>query len=93
MTNNEAFIILGNIPIPVDDECYDICQYQEAKAIALDAVSKQEEQEVTHESSIYSKYTCPRCKNVIEEWIQIKCHQHLVIPNYCKFCGQKLKKS
>lgn len=36
MTNQEAFYIIGNIPIPADDTSYDICQYQEAKAIALD---------------------------------------------------------
>lgn len=40
MTNQEAFYIIGNIPIPIDDENYDICQYQEAKAIALDCIDK-----------------------------------------------------
>ena len=40
MTENEAFYIIGNIPIPLDDENYDICQYQEAKAIALEALEK-----------------------------------------------------
>lgn len=40
MTNREAFYIIGNIPIPIDDENYDICQYQEAKAIALDCIDK-----------------------------------------------------
>ena len=40
MTESEAFYIIGNIPIPLDDENYDICQYQEAKAIALEALEK-----------------------------------------------------
>lgn len=40
MTNQEAFYIVGNIPIPTDDNNYDICQYQEAKAIALDCIQK-----------------------------------------------------
>ena len=40
MTNQEAFYIVGNIPIPTDNENYDICQYQEAKAIALDCIQK-----------------------------------------------------
>ena len=41
MTEREAFYIIGNIPVPTDDENYDICQYQEAKAIALEAIQKQ----------------------------------------------------
>lgn len=40
MTNQEAFYIVGNIPIPTNNENYDICQYQEAKAIALDCIQK-----------------------------------------------------
>ena len=40
MTENEVFYIIGNIPILSDDENYDICQYQEAKAIALEALEK-----------------------------------------------------
>lgn len=40
MTNSEAFYIIGNMPIPIDDENYNICQYQEAKAIALDCIDK-----------------------------------------------------
>lgn len=39
MTNQEAFYIVGNIPI-TDNDTYDICKYQEAKAIALDCIQK-----------------------------------------------------
>lgn len=38
MTRQEAFYIVGNIPIPTDDKNYDICQYQEAKAMALETL-------------------------------------------------------
>lgn len=38
MTRQKAFYIVGNIPIPTDDKHYDICQYQEAKAMALEAL-------------------------------------------------------
>lgn len=38
MTLEDAFYIIGNLPIPLDDPNYDICQYQEAKAIALDCI-------------------------------------------------------
>jgi hypothetical protein len=37
MTNKEAGIIVGNIPIDGDD-CYSIPEYQQAKAIAIDAL-------------------------------------------------------
>lgn len=40
MTNQEAFYILGNLPVPFNDGNYDICEYQEAKAIALDCIHK-----------------------------------------------------
>lgn len=40
MNEQEAFYIIGNIPIPIDDDNYDICQYQEAKAIALDCIQR-----------------------------------------------------
>lgn len=40
MTREEAFYVVGNIPVPIDDESYDICKYQEAKAIALDSIEK-----------------------------------------------------
>lgn len=43
MTNQEAFYIVGNMPIPTDDENYNICQYQEAKTIALDCIQKIDE--------------------------------------------------
>ena len=37
MTNEEASIIIGNIPIN-GDECYSIPEYQQAKAIAIKAL-------------------------------------------------------
>ena len=40
MTREEAFYIIGNIPIPTDDESYSIAEYQEAKTIALDCIQK-----------------------------------------------------
>ena len=41
MTNEEAQIVIGNIPI-CGDECYSIAEYQEAKAMAISALSKKE---------------------------------------------------
>ena len=37
MNNKEAAIIIGNIPVNGDD-CYTICEYQEAKARAIQAL-------------------------------------------------------
>ena len=40
MTNKDASIIIGNIPIKGDD-CYTIAEYQEAKARAIQALEQQ----------------------------------------------------
>ena len=42
MTNEEAQIIIGNIPIKPEvlDDCYDITEYQEAKAMAIKALEQ-----------------------------------------------------
>ena len=40
MTNKDASIIIGNIPIEGDD-CYTIAEYQEAKARAIQALEQQ----------------------------------------------------
>ena len=40
MTNKDASIIIGNIPIEGDD-CYTIAEYQEAKAMAIQALEQQ----------------------------------------------------
>lgn len=39
MTNEQAQIIIGNIPIDGQDECYSISEYQEAKAMAIEALA------------------------------------------------------
>lgn len=42
MTNKEAQIVIGNIPIKPEvlDDCYDITEYQEAKAMAIKALGQ-----------------------------------------------------
>ena len=42
MTNEEAQIIIGNIPIKPEvlDDCYDITEYQEAKTMAIQALAQ-----------------------------------------------------
>lgn len=43
MTKKEAQIVIGNIPIKPEvlDDCYDITEYQEAKAMAIEALAQQ----------------------------------------------------
>ena len=43
MTNEEAQIIIGNIPIKPEvlDDCYDVTEYQTAKAMAIKALEQQ----------------------------------------------------
>jgi len=43
MTNEKARIVIGNIPIKPEvlDDCYDITEYQEAKAMAIKALEQQ----------------------------------------------------
>ena len=40
MTNEEAQIVIGNIPLKPEvlDDCYSITEYQEAKAMAIEAL-------------------------------------------------------
>ena len=41
MTREEAAIIVGNIPIDGSDQCYSIPEYQEAKTMAIEALTAQ----------------------------------------------------
>lgn len=70
MTNQEAFYIVGNIPIPTDDNNYDICQYQEAKAIALDCIQKIDDIEDILKKAIPTVYG--REKTIDEIWELLK---------------------
>lgn len=40
MTHEKAAIIIGNIPINWEDDCYSVCEYQEAKRLAVEALGK-----------------------------------------------------
>lgn len=41
MTNEKASVIIGNIPVYGDD-CYSIAEYQEAKTVAVQALSQEQ---------------------------------------------------
>ena len=40
MSNEEAIIVLGNLPVYPDD-CYDVTEYQEAKTMAIEALKQE----------------------------------------------------
>ena len=102
MTENEAFYIIGNIPIPLDDENYDICQYQEAKAIALEALEEIQQYKAlgtVEELRIAKEKQIPKKPNKnFEKFSGVWCSCDKYFgkgyfvdkPIYCPNCGQKL---
>ena len=85
MTNQEAFYIVGNIPIPTDDKSYDICQYQEAKAIALDCIQKVDDRTIKLNPNFNLVYCV--CGNPICYQTDRVFHHY----NYCCECGRKIE--
>lgn len=62
-----------------------------SSCVAVPNNDKETPQCVTHESSIYTDFTCPRCKNVVskrEKWGDTNVR---IRYKYCPFCGQHLK--
>lgn len=55
MTNEEASIIVGNIPIN-GDGCYSISEYQQAKAMAIEALEQKEKSEYEHDHEVVKAY-------------------------------------
>ena len=81
MTNEEAQIIIGNIPV-CGDECYSIAEYQEAKTMAISALSenKGEWQKI----SPAGIYECSCCgQNVMTSDIEYY--------KFCHGCGARMK--
>ena len=54
MTREEVSIIIGNIPINSNtmDDCYSITEYQEAKAMAIEALSKESCEDVISKQAV-----------------------------------------
>ncbi|MDO5574411.1 MAG: hypothetical protein Q4G60_10605 [bacterium] len=81
MTNEEASIIVGNIPI-IPDDCYSIEEYQQAKAMAIGALEKQ-----IPKKPYYVQYDVnPKIGN----WHCPICNSICLHKNYPCQCGQKL---
>lgn len=59
MNEQTASIIIGNIPIPKDDENFTPKEYQQAKAMAVDALIKSALSDV--KTTSYNKDLCACC--------------------------------
>ena len=80
MTNKDAAIIIGNIPVPTDDECYTISEYQWAKAIAIDSLLSDKTVTANY---VYDglNYTCSNCGR----------SKPPGVVKYCCWCGAKIE--
>lgn len=56
----------------------------------IKALEKQVPQKPTHEASLPQCFTCPTCKNVIDEFTEFAGKRVRVTVQHCKFCGQAL---
>ena len=61
MTYEEAAIIIGNIPINWADDCYPVCEYQEAKRVAIKALMEQDSK-INPGNEKSNEYCEPDCK-------------------------------
>ena len=56
----------------------------------IESLTKQTPQKVTHEATLISETTCPRCKNVVGSYIDFNGVKTKVQYQYCSICGQAL---
>ena len=90
MTNHEAAIIIGNIPIDGKDECYTVAQYQQAKLLAIQAL---ESQKTGHWIEyIPDHHRCSNCnKDAFVKWHTAKRDNVDILTNYCHNCGSRME--
>jgi len=99
MKENEASVIIGNIPVNGKDGCYSITEYQEAKTVAVQAL-----EEIQQYRTIGTPEECRAAvekqkpkKPVMDGYCCFESYEcptcHHDISNeqkYCDKCGQKL---
>lgn len=102
MTYQEAAIIIGNISINWVDECYTVCEYQEAKRIAIEVLMERglktkefrdKPQKVLYRKQSYgTPWLCPVCEADQSEVQFIDTGGATIGGKYsfCWACGQKL---
>lgn len=99
MKENEASVIIGNIPVNGKDGCYSITEYQEAKTVAVQALEEIQQyrtigtpeecraavEKQTAKKPVMDGYCC------FESYECPTCHHDISNEQkYCDKCGQKL---
>lgn len=105
MKENEASVIIGNIPVNGKDGCYSIAEYQEAKTVAVHALEEiqqyraigtpEECRAAVDKRTVMKpirmdKCTCPSCGTHNEVWKK----RRNTLPSdivYCWHCGQAVE--
>lgn len=100
MKENEASVIIGNIPVNGKDGCYSIAEYQEAKTVAVQAL---EEIQQYAQSARRKNVGRQKKKQVDEKLTAVlgtfggteyeckNCGSDVCYEDkYCRWCGQKL---
>lgn len=92
MTENEASVLIGNIPVNGKDGCYSITEYQEAKTVAVQAL-----EEIQQYRAIGTLEECwtaveQKAKKVIEKHKakapeDIEAYGEDAVFGYCPVCG------
>lgn len=85
MTNEEASIIVGNMPIN-GDECYSISEYQQAKAMAIKALEEPKTGHWIYELEDWNKWTCSECGWSMRTDVHVKLGY-----KYCPNCGARME--
>ena len=89
MTKEKAQIIIGNIPV-CGDECYSIAEYQEAKTMAVQALSVSDREKgewIRFQSNEFQPWHI-RCSNCGQYW---SIDGHAEIFKYCFNCGADMR--
>ena len=103
MTENEASVIIGNIPVNGKDGCYSITEYQEAKTVAVQALEEIQQYRAIgtpEECKIAVEKQRPKKPiNPDDDYGTFKCpncngliftEDRFETHKYCLLCGQKL---
>ena len=67
-------------------------EYTEMLIVCKEALEKQIPKKITHEATLQRCATCPTCKNVLDEFIELIPGQPKIRVTFthCHFCGQAL---
>ena len=88
MTPQEALEMLNDVEF--SEKYQGKQEYTDMLLFCKEALEKQIPKKLTHEATLYRCFTCPTCKNVIDEFTDFTGERYRVTVQYCKFCGHAL---